>query len=152
MSAYGRDQIIARALEAGADDYVVKPFSPTELVARIQTALRRRATSEITEPLEPYRLRDLAIDYAGRRVWLANRAVQLTSIEYRLLLELSVNADRVLSHDHLLQRVWGPGNSGRPGAVRTIVKNLRRKLGEDADHPRYILTETGMGYRMPKPL
>ena len=152
LSAYGRDQIIARALEAGADDYVVKPFSPTELVARIQTALRRRATSEITEPTEPYRLQELTIDYAGRRVWVANRAVQLTSTEYRLLFELSVNADRVLTHDQLLQRVWGTGNSGRPGAVRTIVKNLRRKLGEDADNPRYILTETGMGYRMPKPL
>ncbi len=151
LSAYGRDQIIARALEAGADDYVVKPFSPTELIARIQTALRRRAAPEVAEPTEPYQLQDLTIDYAVRRVSLAGRVVQLTSIEYRLLYELSVNSDRVLSHEHLLLRVWGQGNSGRPGAVRTIVKNLRRKLGDDADSPRYILTETGAGYRMPKP-
>ncbi len=147
VSAYGRDQVIARALEAGADDYVVKPFSPTELVARVQTVLRRRAVSE---PSEPYRMGDLTIDYAERRVSLAGRAVRLTSIEYGLLYELSVNAGQVLTHDQLLQRVWGPAHSGQPDAVRTFVKNLRRKLGDDADNARYIHTETRVGYRMPK--
>ena len=148
LSAYGRDQIIARALESGADDYIVKPFSPTELVARVQTALRRRAAPELTEPSEPYRLGELTIDYAGRRVHLAGRPVRLTDIEYRLLVELSVNAGQVLTHEHLLQRVWGPGHSGQPGAVRTFVKNLRRKLEDDADNPKYIRTETRVGYRM----
>ena len=147
LSAYGRDQVIARALEAGADDYVVKPFSPTELVARVQTALRRRAVSE---PSEPYRRGELIIDYAERRVSLADRAVRLTNIEYRLLFELSVNAGRVLTHEQLLQRVWGPEHSGQPGAVRTFVKNLRRKLGDDADTPTYIFTEPRVGYRMPR--
>ena len=150
LSAYGRDQVIARALEAGAEDYVVKPFSPTELVARVQTVLRRRAASELSEPPEPYRRGELAIDYAERRVSLAGRAVPLTNIEYRLLFELSVNAGRALAHDQLLQRVWGPEHSGRPGAVRTFVKNLRRKLGDDADNPKYVFTEPGVGYRMPK--
>ena len=150
LSAYGRDQVIARALEAGAEDYVVKPFSPTELVARVQTALRRRAASELSEPSQPYRRGELAIDYAERRVSLAGRAVPLTNIEYRLLFELSVNAGRALTHDQLLQRVWGLEHPGRPGAVRTFVKNLRRKLGDDADNPTYIFTEPGIGYRMPK--
>ena len=149
LSAYGRDQVIARALEAGAEDYVVKPFSPTELVARVQTVLRRRAASELSEPPEPYRRGELAIDYAERRVSLAGRAVRLTNIEYRLLFELSVNAGLVLTHDQLLQRVWGLEHPGRPGAVRTFVKNLRRKLGDDADTPTYIFTEPGVGYRMP---
>ena len=150
LSAYGRDQVIARALEAGAEDYVVKPFSPTELVARVQTVLRRRAASELSEPSEPYRRGELTIDYAERRVSLADRAVRLTNIEYRLLFELSVNAGRVLTHEQLLQRVWGPERSGQPGAVRTFVKNLRRKLGDDADTPTYIFTEPRVGYRMPR--
>ena len=150
LSAYGRDQVIARALEAGADDYVVKPFSPTELVARVQTVLRRRAASELSEPPEPYRRGELTIDYAERRVSVAGRAVRLTNIEYRLLFELSVNSGRVLTHDQLLQRVWGLAHSGQPGAVRTFVKSLRRKLGDDADNPKYIHTEIRVGYRMPK--
>ncbi len=149
LSAYGRDQLIARALAAGADDYVVKPFSPTELVARVQTALRRRAASTLAEPSQPYRRGELAIDYAERRVSLAGRAVPLTNIEYRLLFELSVNAGQVLTHDQLLQRVWGLEHPGRPGAVRTFVKNLRRKL-DDADNPTYIFTEPRVGYRMPR--
>ena len=74
----------------------------------------------------------------------------MTNIEYRLLFELSVNAGRVLTHDQLLQRVWGPERSGNPGAVRTVVKNLRRKLGDDSDKPKYIHTETRVGYRMPR--
>ena len=150
LSAYGRDQIIARALEAGADDYVVKPFSPTELVARIQTALRRRAAPALSEPSEPYRLGELTIDYAVRRVSLAGRAVQVTDIEFRLLFELSCNAGRVLTHDYLLQRVWGPGHPGHGGPVRTVVKNLRRKLADDAENPSYVFTEPRVGYWMPR--
>ena len=150
LSAYGRDQIVARALEAGADDYIVKPFSPTELVARIQTVMRRRAASESAEPSEPYAAGGLTVNYAERRVYLAGRPVQLTDIEYRMLFELSVNAGRVMTHAELLERVWGPAHSGRTGAVRTVVKNLRRKLGDDADNPAYIFNEPRVGYRMPK--
>ena len=110
--------------------------------------LRRRAASELSEPPEPYRKGELTIDYAAPRVSLAGRAVPLTNIEYRLLFELSVNAGRVLTHDQLLQRVWGPEHSGQPGAVRTFVKNLRRKLGDAADNPKHIHTEVRVGYRM----
>ena len=125
LSAYGRDQIIAQALEAGADDYIVKPFSPTELVARIQTVLRRRDIPATAEPAEPFVLGELTIDYGERRVSLSGRSIHLTDKEYRLLYELSVNAGRVVPHDHLLQALWGPGHPGHPGPVRTVVKNLR---------------------------
>ena len=119
-------------------------------MARVQTVLRRRAASELSEPPEPYRRGELTIDYAERRVSLAGSAVWLTNIEYWLLFELSVNAGQVLTHDQLLQRVWGPERSGQPGAVRTFVKNLRRKLGDDADTPTYIFTQPSVGYRMPR--
>ena len=148
ISAYGRDQLVARALEAGAEDYIVKPFSPTELVARIHTALRRQTGPDPDAPTEPYERGDLTVNYAERRVYLAGSPVQLTDLEYRFLFELSVNAGRVLTHDHLLRRVWGPGHPGHSGPVRTVVKNLRNKLGDEADDPSYIFNEPRVGYRM----
>ena len=147
LSAYGREEIIARAFDMGAADYVVKPFSPTELAARIRAALRRRAASE---PSEPYVLGDLTIDYAGRKVVLAGRPVHLTPTEYRVLAELSANAGHLLTYEYLLGKVWGkrePNSDMRP--MRTIVNKLRRKLGEDTESPTYIFTESRMGYRMP---
>ena len=150
LSAYGQEETIARAFENGADDYVVKPFSPTELVARIKAALRKREAPEWAEPSEPYVLGELAIDYAERRVTLAGRPVQLTAIEYGLLFELSANAGRVMTYDRLLQRVWGLRRSGDSRRVRTAAKQLRRKLGDDANNPTYILNEPRVGYRMAK--
>ena len=150
LSAYGRDEIIARAFEAGATDYMVKPFSPTELVARVRGALRRRMAASTGEPSEPFVLGDLVIDYAERRASVAGRSVHLTPTEYELLFELSVNAGRVLTFDALLDRVWGLGRSGDRGSVRTYVKRLRRKLREDAGNPKYIFAEPRVGYRMPK--
>ena len=147
VSAYGRDELIARAFDMGAVDYVVKPFSPTELAARIRAALRKRAASE---PSEPYVLGDLTIDYAERRVTLAGRPLPLIAMEYRLLAELSANAGRLLTYEHLLERVWGEKSSGDVRPMRTIVSKLRRKLGDDADNPIYIFTEPRVGYRMPK--
>ena len=149
LSGYGQDQIAARALEAGADDYIVKPFSPTELVARIETVLRRR-NQRRSVPSEPYHKGNLSIDYTHRRVTVAGRPIRLTDTEYRLLTELSTNAGLVLTHRHLLQRVWGPQRPVSAGQVRTVVKNLRRKLGDDADDPAYIVTEQRVGYRMQK--
>ena len=148
LSAYGRDEVIARAFEAGAIDYIVKPFSATELVARVRSAMRRRLTQIQGEPSEPFALGDLTIDYAERGVSVAGSRVHLTPIEYGLLFELSVNAGRVLTHDALLQRVWGHNHSGGRSAVRTAVKRLRRKLGDDAGNPKYILAEPRVGYRM----
>ncbi|MDE2747131.1 MAG: ATP-binding protein [Chloroflexota bacterium] len=150
LSAFGGDRRITRALNTGADDYIVKPFSPTELVARIQTVLRRATASASAEPPEPFFFADLEVRYAERRVLLRGRPLRLTDLEYRMLFELSVNAGRVLTHAELLQRVWGPAHSGRSGAVRSVVRHLRRKLGDDAEHPRYIFNEPRVGYRMPK--
>ena len=121
LSAYGQDEVVARAFDLGAADYVVKPFSPTELAARIRAALRRRAAPELAQPSEPYVRGDLTVDYAQRRVTLAGRPVQLTAIEYGLLFELSANAGRVMTYDRLLQRVWGLRGSGDPRRVRTAA-------------------------------
>ena len=145
ISGYGRDETIARALETGADDYIVKPFSPTELVARVQAALRRRA-----EP-EPFLLGDLAIHYEHRRVTVAGRPVTLTATEYELLRVLSLSAGRVVTSDALLRQAWGGRESANPKVLRAFVKTLRRKLGDDAARPAYIFNERGVGYRMAEP-
>ena len=147
LSAYRRDEVIATAFGMGAVDYVVKPFSPTELTARVAAALRRR---KAPETLEPYVLGDLTIDYAGRAVTLAGRPLRLLPMEYRMLVELSASAGRVLTYEHLLDRVWGERGGGDLRPMRTIVRKLRRKLGDDAGSPTYIFTETRVGYRMPK--
>ncbi len=148
ISAYGQDEVVARALDTGAADYIVKPFSPTELAARIRAAVRKRAEPQSPEPFGPYSASDLSIDYAERRVILRGRPVELTATEYAVLYEFSVNAPRVLTHNVLLQRVWGPERVGEPWLVRDVVKRLRRKLDDDAHNPTYIFTEPRVGYRM----
>ena len=150
LSSYGRDEIIARAFERGASDYVIKPFSPTELVARIQATLRKEDSPDRAAPDQPYVLGDLTINYEERRVTVAGRRVRLTANEYQLLYELSVSPGRVLTHEVLLRRIWGPDNSGDSRLVRTLVKRLRRKLGDDVNDPRYIFTEPRVGYRIGK--
>ena len=147
LSAYGRDELIAKAFDTGAADYVVKPFSPTELSARISAALRRTAP---TEPTQPYTRGDLTIDYATRNVTLAGRRVPLTPIEYRVLAELSAKAGQTLTYQRLLDRVWGQTTDRDIRPMRTIINKLRRKLGDDAHNPTYIHTEPRIGYRMPK--
>jgi len=146
LSAYGRDEMIARAFEQGASDYVVKPFSPTELSARIKAALRRR---EVTVPPPPYTFEELRIDYVRRRVTVAGEALQLTPTEYRMLVELSANAGKLVTYEQILDRVWGkePDSDLRP--MRTMMGKLRSKLGEDTGNPQYIFTEPRVGYRMP---
>ena len=150
LSAYGQDEVVARAFDMGAADYVVKPFSPTELAARIRAALRKRAAPELAEPSQPYVRGDLTVDYPQRRVTVAGRIVALTAIEYRMLVELSANAGRPLTHEHLLRRVWGPDKGADSGPVRNIVKRLRRKLDDDPGNPGYIFAEPTVGYRMEK--
>ena len=148
VSAYGQDNLIAKAFEMGADDYVVKPFSPTELVARISAALRRRTTSE---PAVPYVVGALRIDYTERLVTLGGSPIDLTAIQYRLLVELSANAGRVLTYEHLLRRVWGSHGDADVRPMRTAISAIRGKLGDDADNPTYIFTKLRVGYSMPKP-
>ncbi len=145
ISAYGRDETIARALERGAADYLVKPFSATELTARIQAALRRQAGQET------FFLDDLAVHYEERRVTMGGSPVRLTATEFKLLHMLTEHAGRVLTYEALIHRLWNGTDSGDPDRVRTFIKQLRRKLGDDPAHPRYILNERGIGYRIPKP-
>ena len=148
ISGRGGDQYVARAFEMGAADYILKPFSPTELVARIRAALRKRAA---VRHAEPYLVGDLAIDHVERSVTVAGRPADLTPTEYKLLFEFSTNAGRVLSHDELLQRVWGEEHPGSYHLLRSFVKSLRQKLGDDARSPSYIFTEPGVGYRLTRP-
>ena len=150
ISAYGRDQVVARAFEAGADDYIVKPFSTTELVARVRAALRRRAGSNPSKSLEPYVFGDLAIDYAERRVTFAGQPVELRAKEYHLLYELSINAGRVVTHDELLRRLWGTKRPDNLRALRTHLRRIRSQLGESASNPTYFFAEPRVGYRMPR--
>ena len=142
------DRHLARAFEMGAADYVVKPFSPVELLTRIRAALRRRAQSQHAEP---YRLKDLTVDYLSNEVTVSGRQAKLTPTEYRLLSELCSNAGRVLTYDQLIRRVWGPDTVSDPQRLRTFVKDLRNKLGDNARSPSYIFTVSGVGYRAGPP-
>ncbi len=145
LSAYGRDETVARALEMGAVDYIVKPFSPTELVARIQTAMRK---SDVFP--ETFQSGALVINYEERRVTVSEVPLELTAIEYDLLRVLSTNAGRVVTYENLLRTVWRLTGREDRRRVRAFVKKLRDKLGDDADNPTYILTEPRVGYRMPR--
>ena len=144
LSGRGDDRYLARAFDMGAADYIVKPFSPTELLTRIRATLRRRAQSRHAEP---YRLGDLTVDYVGHRVSVGGRPKKLTPTEYRLLFELCANSGRTLTYNQLLERVWGTGATGDAQRVRTFIKDLRQKLGDDAKNPDYIFTVPGIGYR-----
>ena len=151
LSGRGRGQDIAKAFDMGATDYIVKPFSPAELVARIRAALHKRTMYEQSKALEPYLLGDLTINYVERSVTVAGNSVRLTPTEYKLLSELATNAGHVLTHDQLLERVWGQEHPGDQRLLRSFVKSLRHKLGDDARRPAYIFTDSGVGYRMPTP-
>ena len=144
--AYGREETIARALELGAADYIVKPFLPTELVARIRSALCNHAG-----PPEPFRAGDLAIDYVERRVELKGRPLRLTATEYDLLRILSTHAGRVVTYDRILGSMWNTRSPGDARLVRVFVKKLRHLLGDDAKRPKYIFTVPRVGYRMAGP-
>ena len=130
----------------------MKPFSPTELVARIEAALRKRSAPGLYGQREPYRLGGLTIDFALRRVTVENRPVRLTATEYSLLHTLAVIAGRVLSHDQLLERVWNENEAGNSKLLRSFVRQLRRKLGDDARQPTYIFTEPRVAIAWPEGL
>ena len=142
----GRD--VARAFELGADDYVSRPFSPTELVARVRAALRRRETPQGETYRDSFQLGELSIDYSRRLVMVEGRSVMLTDTEYRLLCELAVNVGRTLTREHLMSRVWLERGATDSRVVRAYVKRLRQKLGETAENPTYIFNEPRVGYRL----
>ena len=139
-----------RAFDLGAADCLLKPFTPPELAARIRAAVRRRRDPVQPEWPEPLVLGELTIDYAQRTVTAAGSQVRLTQTEYLMLCELSQAAGRTLTHEQLLRAVWGPLYQGDVRVVRTYIKALRQKLGDDSKHPRFIFTETRVGYWMPR--
>jgi DNA-binding response OmpR family regulator len=137
-----------RALEAGADDYVTKPFSSLELMARIKAVLRRSEPPANEGDKSSFRTGELNIDYSSRTVTVRDKVVKLTPTEYRLLCTLAAHTNQVLSHDMLLVRVWGSEFRGEREFVKIYVKRLRDKIEEDTTRPRYIFTEWGRGYKL----
>jgi two-component system KDP operon response regulator KdpE len=139
-----RDKV--RALDLGADDYLVKPFGMQELMARIRAVLRRQAAIAAGEPV--IRAGDLALDLAHRQVTVAERPVHLTPTEYELLRYLALHAGKPVTHRMLLRQVWGEHAVGDTYNTRYVVAQIRRKLGDDPARPRYIVNEPGVGYRL----
>jgi DNA-binding response OmpR family regulator len=152
VTARGQDQDKIRGLDAGADDYLTKPFSVDELLARVRAVLRRSRLSA-TESGQGVRAKmtigDLAVDFGQHVVTMQGKEVPLTPIEYRLLSYLIQNAGRVVTHDLLLEHVWGPEYAGESHLLQVNMNRLRRKIEPDAAHPRYILTKVGVGYIFP---
>jgi two-component system, OmpR family, KDP operon response regulator KdpE len=145
LSIVGEELAKVRALDEGADDYVTKPFGMDELLARARAALRRRGAEDGAPPL--LRFGDLEVDRARRLVTNAGGTVHLTPTEYGLLEAMVSEPGKLLTHQWLLRRVWGQGYGTETAYLRTYVRTLRKKLGDDATAPRLIVTEPGVGYR-----
>jgi two-component system response regulator VicR len=139
-----------RGLRVGADDYVTKPFSAEELLARVEAVLRRTQVTRRTTP-SLFECGDLRIDFEQHLVTRRGHEVDLSPGEYRLLAQLAANAGRVLVQDELLRRVWGPAYAGEPELLHTAVRRLRGKIEDDPASPRYVLTKRGVGYWFAKP-
>ena len=151
ISARDREAEKVRALDMGADDYVVKPFGVSELLARIRSALRRAERLKLSQGIQRdvYQIKDLTIDLARHQVLLAGEEIHFTQNEFKILELLSIHAGKVLTYDFILEHVWGPyGGSGSNQILRVNMANIRRKLRENPSEPKYILTELGIGYRM----
>jgi two-component system KDP operon response regulator KdpE len=148
LTARGQEGDKIRALDTGADDYVTKPFSVGELLARMRVALRHRARVGTGGEESTYSVGDLAIDMARRCVTVADVEVKLTPIEYRLLTTLARHAGRVLTHQQLLRDVWGPGYTSQHHYLRVYMAQLRRKIERNPARPALLLTEPGVGYRL----
>ncbi len=148
LSARGQERDKIAALDAGADDYVGKPFGIGELLARMRVALRHAARKQ-NEPDEPvFSVGDLRVDLGQRKVTVGGKPVHLTPIEYRLLATLIQHSGKLLTHRQLLTEVWGPPYTEQAHYLRVYTAQLRRKLEADPARPRYILTEPGVGYRL----
>ena len=150
LSGRAREQDKVRALDMGADDYLTKPFGVDELLARVRATLRRNG-SVLESSLPTYRYADLQVDFSARRVRVEGRDVSLTPKQYDVLAYLARNAGKVLTHRQILQVVWGGQYAEEVDYVWTYVRRIRRRIEPDPAAPRFVLTEPGVGYRMPSP-
>jgi DNA-binding response OmpR family regulator len=150
VSAKGSDDEKLAGFDAGADDYVTKPFSTRELMARVKAVLRRAAVAAGEAGRPVFAAGDLVVDFGGHRVTVAEAEVNLTATEYRLLSCLAANAGRVLTPDQLLSKVWGEGCIGQAHLLQATMSRLREKLCDNPKEPKYIATRHGIGYMMIK--
>ena len=148
ISARGKEQDKVAALDAGADDYLTKPFGVGELLARLRVALRHSTRSADGQATPVFSVGDLNVDLAARRVRLGEAEVHLTPTEYKLLATLVRYAGRVVTHRQLLKEVWGPNAIEHTHYLRVYMTHLRHKVEHDATRPRYLVTEPGVGYRL----
>src|SRR5947207_6868650 len=148
LSARGQERDKVTALDAGADDYVSKPFGAGELLARIRVALRHTAGASHEGEDAAFKVADLEVDQLRRHVTMRGAEVKLTPIEYKLLTTLVRHAGKVVTHQQLLREVWGPTHDDQAHYVRVYMAHLRHKLEAEAARPRYLLTEPGVGYRL----
>jgi len=148
LSAKGQEGDKVAALEQGADDYLTKPFSAAELLARIKVGLRHSRQAIHPNPSPLFLLGDVAVDLEKRLVTVAGVATHFTPTQYRLLTVLIRHLDKVVTHNQLLKEVWGRHNSESNHSLRIAIQHLRQKLADDPMHPRYIMTEAGVGYRL----
>ena len=146
LTALAEDVDKVKGLDAGADDYVTKPFSAEELLARVRAVLRRAGFSEQQAPRPIFQAGDLRVDFDRQQVFVGDQEVHLTPIEYRLLCELVEHAERVLVPEYLLEQVWGIGHEGETRLVRQAIHRLRGKIERDPKKPRCIQTRPGRGY------
>jgi two-component system KDP operon response regulator KdpE len=148
LSARGQERDKVTALDAGADDYVSKPFGAGELLARVRVALRHTAGASHEADEAAFKVGELQVDLLRRRVFLGARETHLTPIEYKLLTTLVKHAGKVVTHQQLLREVWGPTHTEQGHYVRVYMAHLRHKLEAEPARPRYLLTEPGVGYRL----
>ncbi|CAN5411154.1 two-component system response regulator KdpE [soil metagenome] len=148
LSARGREDDKIAALDAGADDYLTKPFGMGELLARLRVALRHASRVGGETDDAGFRVGELYVDLARRQVWVSESEVHLTPHEYKLLITLIQHAGKVVTHRQLLREVWGPGYNEESHYLRVYMGQLRHKLEPDPTRPRYLLTEPGVGYRL----
>ncbi len=151
LTVRGEDTDIAKGLELGADDYITKPFSHIELIARVQAVLRRSQGMTVTDEERPFVAGKLSVDFGRNEVTVDGKAVKLTSTERKLLYHLIRNEGRILSHESLLAKVWGDNYVDARDLLRVHIQHLRQKLGDNAETPSIITTEHGIGYKFTRP-